>query len=375
MSVVDTKIQVISRSDFTDQHLISIPPLSTPLAPSSVRVRSSLLSLIVNTLTCASHPELKIGWWDVHPLPPSTPSPFNDPNKYGRIGVWGWATVLESTLNNVPLGASLYGFFPVATLPLDLQLTRTDAPGIYRETSPFRAEALRIYNTYEVHTAGAPGDEASQALDALAKPTFRLAYLFATSKSALGLSYMLARPNQPTKPRRVVALTSSASASFAKATGWYSDVVTYDEAERVAQLETRGRKVVIVDFGGRGESAQRAYRAVQKEGAATVQLMAVGGENKKDSMKFTPEAVASAIQQGIILVDTGLMVDSAEKTLGEDGEAKLNKEYDETWGEFKEAGFPGMRVIWGDGVEEYAKTYEKMCNGEVKADVSYVFRM
>ena len=408
------QIQIVSRTDYTEQHLVNVPFPSTPLAPLSVRVRPSLLSLIVNTLSCASHPEIKIGWWDVHSLPSDLPHPYNDSTKYGRIGVWGWATVLESTLGGIEVGAHVYGFFPIATLPLDLQLESTNAPGIYREVSPGRASAMRTYNTFELHAASAVSSEDSQALDALAKPTFRLGYLFArytfnpsrcvhpsssdvewrpadaelknavivlaaaTSKSALSLAYMLQRPDQASKPARVVALTSKASASYALATGWYSDVVTYDEAERIAQLGINGRKVVIIDFGAREEAAQRALAAI-REHATKTQFLIVGGEQKKDAIKFTDEVVETAIQAGMILVHTGLMIENAEKVLGKGGnagEAKLNEEYDRIWGEFKQnGGFPGMRITWGNGLDEYVETYKKMCEGEVRADTGFVFKM
>ncbi|KAJ4304917.1 hypothetical protein N0V90_000445 [Kalmusia sp. IMI 367209] len=410
MSSEYAQIQVISRDDHTEQHLIQVPLPSTPLASSSIRVRPALLSLIVNTLSCASHPERKIGWWDVHALPSTLQAPFNDDSKYGRIGVFGWAEVIQSTLESIPVNARIYGFLPVATLPLDLQLKSTEAPGIYREITPYRATATRIYNTFEVHTAAVTGYSTSHALDAIAKPTFRLGYLLArytfdqtrclhpasrdaewtpadadltgaivvlaaaTSKTALSFAYMVNRPDQVAKPAQVIALTSSESASFAAATGWYSEVVTYNEAKRVARLGTSGRKVVIIDFGARENSAQRVLDAV-RESAAKVQFLIVGGEQKKDPIKFTPEMIEAATQNGIILVHTGMMIESAEAILGEQGEAKLNEDYDRVWGEFKQHGFPGMKIHSGNGLEEYASTYMKMCDGEVSADTSHVFNM
>lgn len=411
MASEDTKIQVISTVDYTDQHLIPIPSPSAALAPSSVRVRPSLLSLIGNTLSCASHPEVKIGWWDVHPLPSNTPVPFNDPEKYGRIGVWGWARVLESTIDLVAVGDRIYGFFPIATLPVDLQLRRTDAPGIYREISSYRATAMRMYNTYEVYTAEAVTDETSQALDALAKPTFRLGYLLdrytfnpktcvhpsnpadgwtptdadltdsivvlvsGTSKTALSLAYMLAQREQAAKPARVVALTSAESAPFAAATGWYSDVFKYSEAEEVTHLVTNGRKVVIVEFGGREDSAARVHTAV-KDGAGAVQFLVVGAETKRGAAKVTAEVVATREQQVIVRVNVGAIIESAETVLGDGGEGRLNADYNKIWGDFKKHGFPGMKIAWGNGVEEYAQAYENMCNGEMwEADTGLVFKI
>ena len=70
-------IQVLSRSNYEDQHLVSLPnayPLP-PLAPSSIRIKSTILSLTTNNFAYARIGHL-LGWWDVHPLPPSIPAEY-----------------------------------------------------------------------------------------------------------------------------------------------------------------------------------------------------------------------------------------------------------------------------------------------------------
>ncbi|KAJ2967168.1 hypothetical protein NUW58_g10507 [Xylaria curta] len=89
-------IQVLDKKDYFKQALVSLPnALPYPaLAPSSLRLRTTVLSLTVNNFTYAALGTL-LHWWDVHPLPASTPAPYNDSTQYGRISAWGYAEVLE----------------------------------------------------------------------------------------------------------------------------------------------------------------------------------------------------------------------------------------------------------------------------------------
>jgi hypothetical protein len=98
-------IQVLSKNNYEDQYLVSLPnayPLP-PLGPSSIRNKSNILSLTINNCSYARDGHL-LGWWDVHPLPPSTPARYSDPTKFGRISAWGYAEVIESNVSGLQIG-------------------------------------------------------------------------------------------------------------------------------------------------------------------------------------------------------------------------------------------------------------------------------
>jgi hypothetical protein len=94
-------IQILSRNNYEEQHLVSLPnALPLPeLAPSSIRIKTSILSLTANNLTYGRVGHL-ITIWEIHPLPSSIPAEYSDPKKFGRIAAWGYATVIESNVSS-----------------------------------------------------------------------------------------------------------------------------------------------------------------------------------------------------------------------------------------------------------------------------------
>lgn len=123
-------IQVLEKERYFNQHLVSLPDAVPypPLGPSSVRLRTKVMSLTSNNMTYAKAGFL-VNWWGVHPLPPSTPAPLNDATKYGRINCWGFAEVLDSTHTSVEKGSYIWGCLPIGTLAQDLVVEKGDVPG------------------------------------------------------------------------------------------------------------------------------------------------------------------------------------------------------------------------------------------------------
>lgn len=294
-------IQVLSRQSFKEQHLVSLPnalPLA-PLAPSSIRVQSTLLSLTTNNFTYARIGHL-VGWWEFHPLPPSIPTEYSDPEEYGRISAWGYGTILEST-SQIPVGTQIYGYLPIGTLPVDMAVKYDPStPGRFEEVSPHRSKLMPIYNRYLFHPRAATADDrTSQGYDALMRIlyetgfmlnrfvfawqpsqlldpngwgdgwTFRHAQLrgatvlcFAASgKTGISFAHQLkyGRPDAE-RPAKVVAVGSVASKAFVEGTGLFDSVLEYtaDEQDLVETLSLDAdSKVVICEFGSRGAAAYR----------------------------------------------------------------------------------------------------------------------
>lgn len=142
-------IQVLEKEHYFSQALVPLPSAVPypPLAPSSLLLRTKLLALTVNNFTYA-----KLGflahWWDVHYLSASTPAPYDDPSKYGRLSAWGWAEVLELTHTGVPAGSFFWGYQPIGTLPQDLTVRDGSVPGQITATNAFRQKLMPLYIRY-----------------------------------------------------------------------------------------------------------------------------------------------------------------------------------------------------------------------------------
>ena len=177
---------------------------------------------------------------------------------WGRVPVWGFADVVASEADGIAPGARVYGYLPMSTYVLVRPSAVAD--GSFVDASGHRATLPPVYNQYQaVHGAVA----ADEQLRALFQPLFGTSFLLddwldehgrfgaervviasASSKTALGLAYLLAQRGGV----EVVGLTSTANADFVARVGYYDLVAPYDA---VGSLP-RGPATVFVDMGGGG---------------------------------------------------------------------------------------------------------------------------
>jgi hypothetical protein len=129
-----------------------------------------------------------------------------------------------------------------------------------------------FYNQY-TRVAADPGyTQANEGALAIFRPLFATGFLLddflareavfgarqvvlssASSKTALALAFLLSERGATC---RVVGLTSAANAAFVRETGYYGDVVTYDEiATRLAD-----EPAVFVDFAGNARVVEAVHR-------------------------------------------------------------------------------------------------------------------
>jgi hypothetical protein len=415
-------IQVLSKQNYEDQHIVPLPsalPLP-PLAPSSLRVKTTIMSLTTNNFTYARIGHV-LGWWDIHPLPSSIPAQYSDPTAYGRISAWGYGTVLESTLtgaesSQIPVGTQMYGYLPIGTLPVDMEVEiNKNVPGQLLEVSKGRAHLMPVYNRYMLYPPTTTAEKESQGIDALFQVLFETSYLMnrfvfawdpkelgplsdadpewkvedaqigadtvilvfaASGKTALSFAHQLkhARP-AGNKPGLVVAVGSESSKKFVEGTGLYDKVLKYDadSSDFTTELALNPKsKIVICDFGSRDAAAGRWAQKL-KETHKNILWMGIGREVVADSPKKTTEKLAASMTTSMIQINASALRTQSMKILGE-------KEYFEgflkEWTSLKKAGgFHGLRLVWGDGMEAVGKGWEKLYQGEVGPDEGLVFTL
>lgn len=143
------EVHVVSKQNHAEHASFRIAELNKPLLPSSVRVRAKIVSLTSNNLTYAALADV---WnlWELYPVPQTAPAPYNDQATWGIVPAWGYATVLESSLTDLPSGTSLWGYWPASGHAVDLQLSREEPEGHWKETSSGRQFMLSLYNRYIV---------------------------------------------------------------------------------------------------------------------------------------------------------------------------------------------------------------------------------
>ena len=116
------RIQVINREDFRDQKLIELSDddgLRKDLPPNSIKIRTTLFTINLNSFTYARLGSLPgFTWWDFHLIPSTAPEPYNDTKTWGRIPVWGIGVVTESNTDVAPVGTKFYGYIPFGTVEI-----------------------------------------------------------------------------------------------------------------------------------------------------------------------------------------------------------------------------------------------------------------
>ena len=419
-------IQVLSRQNYEEQHIISLPnalPLPA-LAPNSIRVTSSVLALSTNNLTYARLGHL-LGWWDFYPLPSSTPGEFSDPAAYGRIAAWGYGTVVEST-GAIGTGTQVFGYLPIGTLPVDMRVEiDTEVPWTFVDTSDHRAKLMAVYNRYFLNAPAVTAQEMAaqkqnQGYDAIGRVLHETGYMMnrfafgwrkeeiahpmgaaggewssekanlagatvlifaASGKTALSFAHQLKyRRPEDKKPQMVIAVGSKRSEAFMDNTNLFGRVVEYDydtlSGEALGQylgLHTES-KVVIFDFGARNSAAARWSTHLKKD-YANVHLIAVGGEVVPDSPQNTLQKFMAANQSRVIdaRVNASDLRDAGIKAIGKkpffEGAVK-------DWEQYRAGGMAkGSKVVWGEGMQELGKGWDKLCKQDFGAGEGLVFSL
>ena len=243
----------VDRSDLHHVRALAHPPV--PLLTGQARMRVDAFGMSANNITYAVYGDL-MRYWDCFP------GVEEDGVAWGRVPVWGFGDVVESTTPGVNEGTRVYGYFPLAD-ELVIAPGRIDDRG-FSDTTPSREALPSVYARYAVtgsDRAYAPGREDQQML---LWPLFVTSFvaddflgdhdLFgartavvssASSKTAIGAAFLLAERDGVD----VVGLTSPGNVGFVRSLGCYTSVLTYDSvadlaATPTAYIDVAGRKDV-----------------------------------------------------------------------------------------------------------------------------------
>ncbi len=251
---------LIRRADLRDVVWTDAAPGA--LAPGAARLKVDAFALTANNVTYASFGEA-MGYWNFFPAADAS---------FGRVPVWGFATVTGSNADGVAVGARVYGYLPISE-SFDVMPQRVGADS-FMDGAACRQGLAPIYNTY-IFTAADPGyDPRFEAEQMLFRPLFTTGFMIddclmeagepvpetvvissASSKTALALAHCLKQRGQV----EAVALTSPGNKAYVESLGLYARVCTYGEADR---LHARGL-TAYVDFLGRPTLTADVHNALR----------------------------------------------------------------------------------------------------------------
>ncbi|KAH8897526.1 hypothetical protein GQ53DRAFT_680153 [Thozetella sp. PMI_491] len=400
----DYHVQILDKSDHTKQVLVNLPASSVPpLSKGWIRIQSRILSVTTNNFTYARLGHL-LGWWGVWDQAPALPEPYNDASKYGRISSWGYAEVIESMHDSVPVGTKLWGYMPIGDYPEALEVDIDAETGHVVEVSERRRPLFAVYNRY---IAFAPDtdlsqDRESRGLDSIMQILFETAYLLnrysfswdekrghpmgipapwsaqdaditgavvvllaPSGKTGLAFAHQLRQGRPADKlPKKVVAVGSTKSRDFSVATGLFDDVLLYPDFKSTdlgAKLGIeKGTKVLLVNFAARDNVEFEWYTAF-KGLSDNVKALIIGGDPSAEGMSALIP-LANDPNSGVV---RGNASGERDDAMAIEGRAAYFEKMLRAWNEFKKNGtIPGLKLEWGKGMDSLVQGWASLAAGE-----------
>lgn len=328
--------------------------------------------------------------------------------------------MLESNIPDIRAEALIFGLWPLSSLPVDLQLKPASLSGHWWETSEHRQKMMPLYNRYMVdsrkptsladeqdpQTIDLGWEAATRVLwscghllncfvfpgDSNIKPihpfsndlpwsradadlsSTLLISLSASTKTGLSVADQFIH-NRPTTvgPIGLLAVASKPdnTALCLDGSPFPTKAVTYSQAggtdsnswvQKLIEAENPSRSL-IVDFGGRGDSVKRTHEMLTDLGLP-VTTLAVGSQPKVLTAEELANSRAEFERLHKIQSNASLQRSSAMAQIGEE---KYFTDMFEEWGKFrKRGGFPGMRLMWSDGVKGQngiEGAWKRLCDG------------
>jgi hypothetical protein len=343
-----------------DLHRCRVEDTPKPeLAAGQALLRVDRFGLSANNITYAMFGE-GMSYWSFFPAEAG----------WGRMPVWGFADVLESTVEQLAPGERVYGYLPPSS-ELVVAPTRIDGRG-FTDASPHRASLPAAYNGYVRTDADPIYEPGTEDLQMLLRPLFFTSYLIddflddaslfgastavlssASSKTASGLAFLLSRRERV----EVVGLTSARSADFTNSLGVYDRVVTYEEIGSLADTPA-----VYVDMAGDAQVRSDVHRHF----GDALTHSAVVGATHHDRMGAVPDSLPGPAPTFFFAPDR---VAKRSTEWGRDG---LEARIAEAWGPYVEWCGGWLEVRRGAGPDALQQAYLDLLDGRIdpaKADV------
>lgn len=413
--------RIVSKAQYNEQIFISIPAPTSPLAPSSLRVKTVLIGLTSNNISyCAGGDFLH--WWSTYPVPATAPAPYNDTDTYGIAVGWGYCTVTDSTIDSISPGRMLYGFLPVSSHSVDLELRQVpDVPTHYIETSPHRQKVMNLYHRYilQPDTFTLDLSDPTVTFTPTVKPVWGASYVLANyvfaqnrppihplgvpaspwtekeanlidacivcvaagTKTSRGFLQQLTAIDADKTPKyTVVEVTASPTGceAYLRHIPFTHSRISYTDIAPSAF--PRHRKYVLLNFGGRDDALDRVRQAVTSVNpAAEIVVLAIGGEAKKVSSENMAARVAMLKKVNAIQMNASGIKD---EVMRQEGEVKYFEGFDEAWKvlleEVRKRGSGtalGVHVKVSHGDEGLEECWTRLCAGEVAGNEGLLVRL
>ena len=280
----------ISRQDLRVARVVDVP--ATPLAAGAVRLRLDLFGLTSNNITYAAMGD-SFGYWGFFP----------GPEGWGRPPVWGFATVVQSTVDGIDEGVRYFGYFPLGET-LDVMPVRIGPRGFF-DGAPHRGSKPLVYNQYADTRTDATYEHAYEMEQVLFRALYpsgwwaadyvhqrqpsTVVISSASSKTAIATAHQLGRLGRIHR----VALTSPRNNAYVRGIGVYEQTFSYDQVNTLSVQAP----ATYIDFLGRDELTADVHRALGTRLAHSVLVGATDWRDKPGGVQVPIRTVDGPVPE------------------------------------------------------------------------------
>ena len=332
------------------------------IEPGQALLRVESFGMTANNVTYAVMGEA-MSYWDFFPAA----------DGWGRVPVWGFATVERSEASGVEEGTRIYGYLPPSSY-LAVTPVSVDGGG-FVDGSPHRAALPSAYHRYLATATDPFYAPATEDMQMLLRPLFFTSFLIddqladeglaergpvvissASSKTAIAAAFLLSRRQGV----ELVGLTSASNAEFVAGLGIYDRTVTYDAIDSLA----RG-PATYADFSGDAAVRQAVHSHF---GNDLVHSMAIGITHWEEFGGGSGELPGPG--PSFFFAPTRVT-----KRAGDWGRAGLEQRVAEAWHPFCEWTEGWLQVIPGQGLEGARDAYLDVLEGRVDPRTAHVISL
>ncbi len=361
---METQDLIVNRAHLREAEIVTAQ--QPDLVQGEALLRIDSFALTANNITYAVAPEV-IGYWNFFPV---------ERSGWGRIPVWGFAEVIASEYAGLDLGTRLYGYMPMSRT-LVIKPDKMTPHGLL-DSAAHRQDMAVIYNQYSKTEADPAWSAEREGMISLFRPLFTTSFLLddvhraaetfgaetlilssASSKTALGLAYLMAR----TRPKglKIIGLTSPRNVEFCAALGVYDDILPYDEINQLPRVAT-----AFVDMAGNAD----VLRAIHGHlGDALKNSCRVGLTHWQNTANFV-EGLSGGPKPYFFFAPT-----YAQQRIADWGRAGFQSRLAEAWGAFISDASAWLQLRHRAGAEAVKAQYLQMLIGQIDPAEGHVLSM
>lgn len=356
---------IVNRADLAKSKWVSGPaPEDIALDEGQVLAEIEKFAFTANNITYAVAGDM-LNYWSFFPAEAG----------WGRIPVWGYATVVRSRSKEIAEGERLYGYFPMSShlVMQPEKVTSGSLLDLYKQ----RRELHPVYNTYTRLKSDKTAPPALDDLRPILNPLYTTSFLIddwladndffgakqavllsASSKTGFGLAFGLSqrRPQGP----EVIGLTSAGNLAFVEGLGCYDHVLTYD---KISTLDA-SKPALVVDFAGNGEVLAAVHRHFGDNLVESTQV----GLSHWDAPRVS--GTLPGAKPHLFFAP-----DQARKRMEELGKAGFDAKLGESWRAFAAKAQTWVKLEHGKGPAAIGKVYSEMLAGKVDPSEGHILSL